>query len=186
MLVIIFNLFFVFCRTLLHNIKFFYFHLNCFQVCFNNHQIGFYKQRIVSMGLEKPINRSLKIFIHKTQGNVDFSGRLELVEDFSNLLFIYFTTYFEILVVTQLMFQFSTSLCSRKCCKHYVPPSNFHHSPRLPLQSCSNPLKFHLVCVVLLHVAFSDVFVESISSQTHFQDQTSDCLEIGKACFLAT
>ena len=43
-------------------------------------------QNIVFMGVELSIFTSLKISKYKTQSNVDFSGRIELVEDFFKFL----------------------------------------------------------------------------------------------------
>ena len=53
--------------------------------------MGSFKQIIVFMGVEVSIFTSLNISKKKPQSNVDFNGRIELVEDFFNFLVDYFS-----------------------------------------------------------------------------------------------
>ena len=64
-----------FLGTLFHNIKFFWFPLESYEV--STQQLGFFKQNFVFMGVETSIFTSLNISKNKFQNNFDFTIKFE-------------------------------------------------------------------------------------------------------------
>ena len=73
--------------TLLHNIKFFYFSLSFYQVCFSPLQMRFFKNKTVFIGVELSLLTRVNFSKNKPQSNDDFGRKIQLVENFFLFLF---------------------------------------------------------------------------------------------------
>ena len=112
------NLHFVllaFLGTLFHNIKFFNFYLDCYQIRFRTQYLGFFKQIIVFVGVELSTFTSPNFSKNKTQNKVNFSGRNERVEDFFKFLVKYLRSNLDIWKLNTSCLPFHISVSTGKC-----------------------------------------------------------------------